>query len=166
MNKELIERLKQLNIIDKKLVNLKNAGASGFYVDIKKAYGYPDVLNSISEELWEIMERNITCVATEGYGGLPLSSVISSKYNLKLTLVRDEPKKYGMRGWIDGYVPNKYDKVAVIDDVFTTRESLRKIIEVLKQTGVEVIGCYVVVKRGIGSLSVPLKYLLTPKELF
>jgi hypothetical protein len=53
MTDELIRKLKQLEIIYKEPVNLKNAGASSFYVDVKKAYGYSDVLNLISDELWK-----------------------------------------------------------------------------------------------------------------
>lgn len=165
MSSELIKKLKQLDIIYRKPINLKNAGASDFYVDIKKAYGYPDTLNSISDELWKRMEGNITCIATAGYGGLSPATIISSKYGLNLTLVRDKPKKHGKGGWIDGYIPNEQDKIAVVDDVFTTGGSLRKIIEVLKPTRAEIIGCYVVVKRKEGNLQVPLIHILTLEDL-
>lgn len=165
MIEELIRKLKLLDIVFRESVNLKNAGASDFYVDVKKAYGYPDVLNSISDELWKRIGEKATCIATAGYGGLSPSTIISSRYHRHLTLVRDEPKKHGRGGWIDGYVPNEQDKIAIVDDVFTTGGSLRKIIEVLKPTGAEILGCYVVVKRGDGNLQVPLNYLLTAEEL-
>ena len=70
---------------------------------------------------------------------------------MNLTLVRDEPKKHGKGGWIDGYVPNEQDKVVLVDDVFTTGGSLRKLIKILEPTKAEIIGVYVVVKRGEGS---------------
>ena len=126
MVSELIIKLKQLDIICREPVNLKNAGASEFYIDIKKAYGYPEVLRSISSELWKIMDKRATCVATAGYGGLSPSTILSSRHNLNLILVRDEPKKHGKGGWIDGYVPKEQDKIAIIDDVFTTGGSLKK----------------------------------------
>ncbi|MCX6746939.1 MAG: hypothetical protein NTU63_02270 [Candidatus Pacearchaeota archaeon] len=165
MVSELIELLKQLDIIYREPVKLKNAGTSTFYVDVKKAYGYPNILNLISEELWKKMRRDVSCIATAGYGGLSLATVISSRHNLYLTLVRDEPKKYGKGGCVDGYVPKKQDKIAVIDDVFTTGGSLKKIIETIKPTEAEIVGGYVVVKRGEGNLGIPLIYLFTPKEL-
>ncbi len=165
MTNELVNLLKQLDIICREPVNLKNAGYSDFYVDVKKAYGYPDALNQISNELWERIDKNATCIATAGYGGLSPATVISSRHGLYLTLVRDEPKKHGKGGWIDGYVPNERDRVAIVDDVFTTGGSLRKIIEVLEPTGTEIVGCYVVCKRGEGKLQVPVTYLLTPEEL-
>lgn len=165
MSDELIKRLKGIDIIYRGTVNLKNAGASDFYVDIKKAYGYPDVLNSISRELWKTMRKDITCIAASGYGGMSPATVISSEHGLNLILVRDEPKKYGKGGWIDGYNPNKKDRVAIVDDVFTTGGSLRKIIEVLKPTEAEIDGCYVIVKRGEGELFSSLTYLFTPEDL-
>lgn len=165
MAEELIRKLKQLGIISRETVNLKNAGESDFYVDVKKAYGYPDVLGLISDELWAGISERATCIAAAGYGGLSPSTVISSRYARHLALVRDEPKKHGKSRWIDGYVPNEQDKVAIVDDVFTTGGSLRKIIEALESTGAEILGCHVVVKRGDGNLQVPIRYLLTLEEL-
>ncbi len=165
MAHELVKLLKQLDIIYRGPVSLKHAGASDFYVDLKKAYGDPTALNLIADGLWKNVGKEATCVATAGYGGLPPATVISSRHNLPLTLVRDEPKKHGMGGWIDGYLPHEQDKIAVIDDVFTTGGSLSRIIEVLEQTGATILGCHVVVKRGEGELQVPLTYILTPDEL-
>ena len=168
---------------------------SDLYIDVKKAYGYPDTLNLISDSLYDIIDKKTTCIATAGYGGLSPASVISSKYGLNLALIRDEPKNHGKCSWIDGYVPNEKDKVAVIDDVFTTGKSLSKIINVLEPTKAEIVGCYVVFKRGDrkldteilleisgskipnkpntlvfgktqGIFDIPLTYLLTPDRLF
>lgn len=165
MPSDLIELLKQLDIVYRKSVDLKNAGVSDFYFDIKKAYGYSRALNQISNELWGRIDKSVTSIVTAGYGGLSPATVIASRHNLYLTLIRDKLKKHGKVGWIDGYIPNGQDKVAIIDDVFTTGGSLRKIIEVIKPTGAEILGCYVVIKRGEGKLRVPLTYLLTSDDL-
>ncbi len=132
-------------------------------MDIKKSYGEAEALKIMADELWEKIDQSITSIATGGYGGLALAMMLSLKHNLRLIMVRDEPKKYGKGGWIDGYIPNEKDKVAIIDDVFTTGGSLRKMIGVVQPTGAEIIGCFVVVKRGEGELPCPLAYLLTAK---
>ena len=165
MINDLIEKLNQLDIIYREPVKLKHAGASNFYVDVKKAYGCPETLNFICDSLWKLIYKKTTCIAAAGYGGIPLATLLSSKYNLKLTLVRDKPKEYGKSGWIDGYIPTKKDKVSIIDDVFTTGESLKKIIEVIKPTEAKILGCYVVVKRGNEQLETPLSYLLVLEDL-
>jgi len=164
MENDLVQVLKPLEIMLREPITLASGATSDFYMDVKKAYGHPKALNMIAERLWERMDKRATCIATAGYGGLSPATVISSRHNLNLTLVRDEPKKHGRGGWIDGYVPNEQDKVVLVDDVFTTGGSLRKLIKILEPTKAEIIGVYVVVKRGEGNLSVPLTYLLTPEE--
>ncbi len=165
MSQELILLLKRLNIIHQQPVNLKHAGTSDFYLDIKKAYGYPSVLDLIAKKMWENIDKNVTCIAAGGYGGLPLASVISSQNNLHLTLIRDRLKSHGKSSCIEGYVPTGHDRIVIVDDVFTTGGSLRKIIKILEPTGAEVTGCCVAVKRGEGKLPVPLVYLLTKNDL-
>ncbi|MBU1199593.1 MAG: hypothetical protein KKF46_01590 [Nanoarchaeota archaeon] len=166
MKDDLIKILKENNVVDKSKYILKSGKVVDFYVDIKKAYGNPKAVNLICDALWPKLDKNVTCIATSGLGGITPASVLSTRYNLNLTMVRDKPKKWGRNTWIEGYVPNKTDKIAIIDDVFTTGGSLRKIIEVLKPTGADILGCYVVVKRGEGELPVAFKYLMTADELF
>jgi orotate phosphoribosyltransferase len=165
MAKDLIAVLKSLGVVIREPITLVSGKRSDYYLDIKRAYGYPQALNKIADELGRVIDREATCIATAGYGGLSPASVISSRFNLKLVLVRNEPKRHGKGGWIDGHVPNNSDKIAIIDDVFTTGGSIMKIIEVLEPTGAEIIGAYVVAKRGDGNLSIPLTYLLTAEEL-
>ncbi len=165
MHDELVKVLRQLSIVCRASLVLSSGEKSEFYVDVKKAYGCPGVLNLISDELYKTIDKNATCIAAAGYGGLSPASVISSKYRLNLSLVRDQPKKHGRCKLIDGYLPGKTDCVAIIDDVFTTGGSLGKIINALEPTGAKILGCSVVVKRGSGQLQAPLSYLITLEEL-
>ena len=164
MISDLIRVLKPLEIILNESVILASGKPADFYFDVKKAYGYPGALNMIADELFDKIDKRVSCIAASGYGGLSLATAISSRHNLNLVLVRDTPKKHGKAGWIDGYVPNEQDKIAVIDDVFTTGGSLRKLIQTLETTQAKILGAYVVVKRGEGELTVPLTYLLTPED--
>ena len=162
---ELIQILKQLQVVEKGTVQLKNAGSSEYYVNIKKAYGNPELMFLLCKNLREKMPREVTCFAGSGHGGIPLATRMSGLYTKNLTLVRDGAKEHGMSDLIDGYVPASKDKVAIVDDVFSTGGSLRKIIETLAPTGAEIVGCYVIVKRGEGQLPVPLEYLLKVEDL-
>lgn len=162
--KLLIKRLKEIQIVCEGTVGLKNAGQSNVYFDIKKAYGHPDALRLICDALWQKIDKKTTCIATSGYGGMSPATLLAVDYDKKLTLIRDEPKKYGLNKLIEGYVPTKNDKVAIIDDVLTTGKTLEKAIETVQATGAEVSGCYVIVKRGDVKLSAPLQYLLTPQD--
>jgi|SRR3989344_6765631 len=162
---DLLKKLCELEIIYKKPVKLRSGTVSNFYCDIKRAYGYPDVLNMIANEIGRKLSKKITCIVASGYGGLPLASVIAAKFNKHLTLVREAPKDYGKKNYIDGYIPNKKDVVVIVDDVITTGSSIRATIVGLENTGAEIIKAIVVVKRGDAILLVPYSYLFTIEEI-
>lgn len=165
MKQSLIDKLNSLKVVEFKDVKLRNGQNSNYYINIKKAYGYPEIKSELGDAIYSIIDHPITCIAGAGHGGIPLADYISSKYNLKLSLVRDNIKDHGLKNLIEGYVLDEKDKIAIIDDVFSTGSSLRNTIENLKSTKAKIVGCYVVVKRGEGILSVELKYLLTGEEL-
>lgn len=165
MIQELISRLKQAQIVERGTVELKNAGTSNYYINIKKAYGDPELMFLLCKNLWEKMPREITCFAGSGHGGIPLATRLSGLYTKNLALMRDGAKEYGLSNLIDGYVPTSKDKIAIVDDVFSTGGSLRKMIDIIQPTGAEITGGYVIVKRGEGQLSVPWSYLMTAEEL-
>lgn len=144
---------------------LASGANSKIYLHIKKAYGEPELLNAISDSLYGRMPANITCVSGMGKGAEPIAATISSRHGLRLSVVRSKLKDHGVGGSIEYYVPSKMDLVAVVDDVFTTGKSLEKNLEILNSTGAQIVGGYVVVKRGEGKLSVPLHYLFTLDEL-
>ncbi len=83
----LIEKLKEIRVLEKQKVVLKSKKISDFYVDIKKAYGFPNILNEIATKLYALIPEEANCVAASDYGGLPLAVAISSKYELILTLI-------------------------------------------------------------------------------
>lgn len=165
MKNNLIAKLKDLDIVHREPVILSSGTASDFYIDVKKAYGYPEALGLICDYLWDKIDKRATCIAAIGYGGIIPASVLAHNYNINLTLVRDVPKKHGLRGWIDGYLPTEQDKLIIIDDVYTTGKSLRKIIDILTPTRADILGCYVVVRRGKADFELPLSYLLDVQEL-
>jgi orotate phosphoribosyltransferase len=167
MKAELIKKLKEIpDIIYKDPYGKtipSNAGLSlDYYVDVKLAYGY--MIGLISQCLYLEMPSRTTCVAAAGYGGLPPAAVIAEKHDLKLTLIRAEPKRHGKGGMIDGHVPTPADKITVIDDVFTTGKNMRTVTEVLKPTGAQILGYLAVVKRSEGTMD-GLKYLILAEDL-
>ncbi|PIR42007.1 MAG: orotate phosphoribosyltransferase [Candidatus Yanofskybacteria bacterium CG10_big_fil_rev_8_21_14_0_10_37_15] len=163
--KNLLKRLTELGIIYKEKVKLRSGSVSNFYCDIKKAYGYPDILNAIADEVGQKLPKKVNCIAASGYGGLPLASVISTRFNKRLTLVRDKVKNHGKKKFIDGHIPDHKDKIAIIDDVITTGSSIINTVNGLKNTGAQIVNAIIVVKRSDDTLSIPHSYIFTIEEI-
>ncbi|MBI4147578.1 orotate phosphoribosyltransferase [Candidatus Woesearchaeota archaeon] len=166
MQKDLIARLKYLQIVHHGEVELSHGGASHYYIDLKKAYGNAEAFYLLAKRIGEKIPNKVSCIAGGGYGGLPLAAAVSTLYLRDLSLVRDEPKDHGIKRIIEGHVPTKEDKVAIVDDVFTTGKSLQKIIDIITPTRAEIVGCYVLVKRAEGQISVPVESLLRIEDLW
>ena len=162
---ELLKRLLEIQVIYKEKVTLRSGKTSEFYCDIKKAYGYPDILNALADEIGKQIPEKITCVAASGYGGLPLASVVASRFNKKVTAVRGSEKNHGKGGMIDGYIPKENDFVMIIDDVLTSGSSIKETLAVLQTAGANVVSAIVVVKRGDPELAIPYSYIFTVEEM-
>src|SRR3989344_2256510 len=161
---DLIRTLRNAEIVIKGDVNLRGGQASNFYIDVKKAYGDPKILNLLANNISKILGEE-TCIAAMGHGGIALATAISIQKNLPLVIVRESPKGYGQRKNIDVYLPNSKDKVAIVDDVLTTGGSLGKIAYIIEQTSAKVTTAYVVVKRGEVNLQFPIKHLIDAQSL-
>jgi len=163
--KQLIKRLKEIDIIHREPIVLASGQRADFYIDIKKSYGYPDVRQMVAGLLLESISQDATCIAASGYGGIPLATDISSSLGLKLALIRDTPKSHGRATLIDGYVPNHNDRICLVDDVFTTGKSLNKIAEALSGFTSRILSANVAVRRTTLSFPLKLNYLFTAEDL-
>ena len=120
----LAKLLNEKNILKYGDFTLRNGSTSHYYCDIKEAFGYPKILNKITDELLKLVPKNTTCIAGSGYGGITLATLIAHKKKLPLVLVRDKVKDHGTKKAIDGYIPEKKDVVCIVDDVYTTGSSI------------------------------------------
>lgn len=162
----LIRELQKIAVVKKGRFVLTSGETSDFYIDIKKVLGHPKVSEIVCKEFCKIINKKATCVASIGYGGLPLAARVSLKLKLPLVVVREKPRKHGLKNLIDGYVPTNKDKVAIVDDVFTMGTSMAKIIKALAGTKAKITGGYVVVNRGEGlKFKIPIRSLVNVGKL-
>ena len=163
MNQNLIERLKTFVVRGDYV--LSSGERSEFYVDVKKAYGDPETLGLLTDALGRTIDQRTTCIAAADYGGIAPAAIIAKEHKLYLALIRKKPKEHGTMKLIDAHVPTQKDFVYFVDDVFTSGESVRRMIDAVRLTGAQILGCSVVVKRGETDLGFPLRYLCTLEEL-
>ncbi|MDO8520599.1 MAG: phosphoribosyltransferase family protein [bacterium] len=162
---ELIKRLSEIGIISNEPVLLRSGVTAQFYCDMKKAYGYPDVLDALCEEVGKGIGDDITCIIGSGYGGVPLAAILSLRYKRNFALLREAIKDHGKQNPFDGYIPAKDDRVLIVDDVLTTGSSVRETIAALKKTEATIAGAVVLVKRGDVKLPIPYSHILHIDEL-
>jgi orotate phosphoribosyltransferase len=62
-------------------------------------------------------------------------------------MVRESRKPHGRTGWVDGYLPGPRDRVALVDDVYTSGTGMRHLGRIIRTTRARVVGRLVVVDR-------------------
>ena len=133
MKEKLILDLYNKNCIQFGEFKLKSGKTSPIYINLKNVISYPYILNTIVELLYEkIQLLDYTHILGIPYGAIPFSSVLSSKYNIPMLMMRKETKKYGLKKLIEGeYTPSS--KLIVLEDTITTGSSLKFFIEQLEK---------------------------------
>ena len=93
---------------------LKSGKTSPIYIDLKNVISYPYILNTIVEIIYnKIKLLDYTHIMGIPYGGIPFASVLSSRYNIPMLMMRKETKKHGLKKLIEGeYTP--YSKLIII----------------------------------------------------
>lgn len=139
------------------------------YVDVKRAYGSPEFLKAIAEYIVERIDSEVTHVAVNGHGGIPLGVAVglaaeSKGKKLGIIYVRDGLRGHGKPTYFDGCEPTKESIVDILDDVWTTGGSIMGnekkygIKNRLEDAGAKVNTIWNVVLRSDQSYSPPENY--------
>ena len=159
----MIEELLAANCIKIGSWKLKNGDISKYYFDIKNIISTPSLLCKIGDELYKTLgDFDIICGIP--YGGLPIATYISTKYNKPLIYLRDKAKQYGTGKLIEGECKSS-DRCVIIDDVVTSGGSMEEAINNLKDK-VTVVQAAVVMDRQQGyKCSLPITALLNKTDV-
>lgn len=148
--KELISNLESIGCFevrdDDNLITLKSGKKSKLYLDLRKTFAYPNILDEISSHIYSkilnkyarfdektlrcTLDSNFvkdTCICGLPYGAMPLASALSLKSGLGLILLRKEAKGHGTKRLIEGMM-DTYKRVIIIDDVLTSGLSISECI--------------------------------------
>jgi len=165
---DLIDRLKTAGVVLRGETTLSSGTKSNVYFDFKKIYGNHELLIELVDNLHRLIEDdnwNFDFIAGYDVGGSPLATAICILYNHKLTLVRPQAKDHGTKRLIEGYIPQETDIGVVVDDVFTTGNSLSLACNTIQsETRAHISGCYVLLKRSNNYFNRNLKYLFTAED--
>ena len=162
---QILKRFKEIDIIYREPTKFFPRTKDNFYCDIKKTYGYPDILNTLVNLIGEKLQDGENCIAVSGYGGLPLGAMVASKFNRKLIMVRKKEKKFGPRGLIDGYTPTENDTVVILDDVLATGKTILPFIDSLQKTKAKISRAIIVVELEKMKLPISHEFLFSIDEI-
>jgi|AntRauTorckE6833_2_1112554.scaffolds.fasta_scaffold25744_1 uridine monophosphate synthetase len=148
---DLIQKLKDHEIIKFGNFTLKSGQQSNIYVDLRQVIGYQDLLKEVCYELSKVIQKPNDCVICGvPLGGLPYACQISSICNLPMIMTRDKIKTYGLQNIIEGNTFGK--ECVVIEDVITTGGSVLESLELLEKEGVKVREVVAILDRECGGL--------------
>jgi len=119
---------------------LSSGARSPYYIDLRLAPSYPDLLDRIGDIYVEVVKNEIQPkwkidrIAGVPTAGLPVATVVSQKMRIPLIYVRKEQKGHGLGKSIEGVVKAN-DNVLLVDDLVTTGHSTIEEATILRGSG-------------------------------
>jgi orotate phosphoribosyltransferase len=151
-NSDLIELLKENEVIKFGKFRLSSGIESHYYVDMKKAITNPQILGEVAEILsGKINKMCVDRVAGPALGAIPIVTAVSLYSGLPMIMIRKAKKDYGTTNLLEGDL-EKGNLVVVFEDVTTTGNSLLTAIEAVLENGGKVEKAFVVVDRAEGAI--------------
>ena len=115
---------------------------SPIYCDNRKVLSFPYVRDFIKSELCNVVFEkygSATVIAGVATAGIAWGAMIADQLKLPFVYVRPKPKEHGLGNQIEGELAEGA-KVVVIEDLVSTGKSSLQVVDILKATGVEVLG--------------------------
>lgn len=156
--------LRGAGVVRRGKFTLTGGGSADFYIDVKRVTGKPRAFAAVVRALAVAVPKSCTAVASDGYGGLPLAAAVALRRRLPLVAVRAEKRTHGTARTLEGHIPTRTDRIALVDDVYTTGGSLRAMEAALRPTGARVALRLVVVNRS-GKRPPGVRALVDVKEV-
>src|SRR5207245_1602374 len=123
---------------------LASGQRSKFYFDTKKTTTRPDGATLAGEVIFELVKNfRVDAIGGPAHSAIPLATATAIASHragdpLPSFYVREEKKEHGTRNRVEGAFPGQGCRVAVIDDVVTTGESIKKAIDAVEDAGAQV----------------------------
>lgn len=145
--RDLIDQLKDCEVIQNGEFTLKSGKKSKIYIDMRKVISFPDVHEFICNKLIQKIKRDkIDLICGTPYGAVPYTSYISINQKIPMIFLRKEEKKHGKKKLVEGNYKNG-ERVLLIEDVTTSGGSVSEAAYMLEQQGLKVTQILAIVSR-------------------
>jgi orotate phosphoribosyltransferase len=157
-----------VNIQTKRSIEVQPGVFSSIYINLKSPLSDPISRKKLCLELDKIISKKTDFICGIESGGNYFASAIADLKGSKLIFFRKETKKYNIKNRIVGALPNKTDRVIIVDDVISSGNTVAKAVNELKKLGckleVIVIFSYCWEKIISKNLGVKISRLLDAKQ--
>lgn len=123
---------------------------SPIYCDNRIALSYPSTRTYIKQQLAELIRKrfpSVEAIAGVATAGIAQGALVADLLELPFAYVRPEPKKHGMGNQIEGKL-EKGQKVVLVEDLISTGGSSLKVVDALREVGIEVVGMVAIFTYG------------------
>lgn len=165
--KAVAEKLIQINAIKlspDKPFTWASGWKSPIYCDNRKILSFPYIRDFVKSEMCNIIFESFPeadILAGVATAGIPWGAMAADQLKLPYIYVRPKPKEHGLGNQIEGYY-EKGMKTVVIEDLISTGKSSIEVINVLKQSGLEVNGLVSIFNYGFNAAEEAFKQVHTP----
>ena len=118
---------------------------SEFYVEKIKIINHPKYVETICAILVKKLKKyDFDIVVGPAYGGIVLAYEIARRMGKKFVFTQRKDEKMTIRS---GFEINTGDKAIIVEDIVTTGGSIKEVIDVLKQQGIDIQAVCCIVDR-------------------
>ncbi|HSX03228.1 MAG TPA: orotidine-5'-phosphate decarboxylase [Rhabdochlamydiaceae bacterium] len=170
--KDVVTELYEIGAIQFGSFKLKSGAESSYYIDLRRAISYPQLLARMSDLMRakaNSLSFNVICGVP--YAALALCSGISLRHNLPMIMVRDKVKEHGTKQLVEG-VYKENDQALIIEDVITSGESIATTAQTMRSKGLIVKDALVFIDREqkgsqrLESIDIEVHPVLTISQVF
>lgn len=143
--KAVAEKLLQINAV-KLNISEPFTWASGWkspiYCDNRKVLSYPYIRDFIKSEMCNVVFQQFpdaSLLAGVATAGIAWGAMAADQLKLPFVYVRPRPKEHGLGNQIEGYYQSG-QKTIIIEDLVSTAKSSLQVVEVLRNSGLDVVG--------------------------
>ncbi len=126
---------------------LSSGKRSSVYFDKFRFLTDPDLLRRLAKEVASLLPDGVTVLGAPEGAAMLLVAAVALETGLPVTVVRREPKAYGTGSRVEGVV-EPGARVALLEDVSTTGEQVRRAAEALEAVGATISSIVLAIDRG------------------
>lgn len=152
--KKLLE-IKAVSVVDKEhLFTWASGIKSPIYCDNRMTMSYPPVRKLIAEGFVDLIKREfpeVELLAGAAMGGIPHAAWVAEKMDLPMVYVRAQAKEHGKGNLVEGFA-KPGQRAVVIEDLLSTGGSSIKVVQALKEMGIEVLAVVAIFNYGFAQV--------------